>query len=132
MSLFTPRHLAAMAALLASAAVGLGAAAWAADPAPAVPDIHSLDYSEPRFAEAARLMQSLHEVMERGGHPDPQVLAPKLKAFAAEVARVTGTDPKAMEAHVMEEAHKMMMAHLDPAAIEHMKRLHEAGAAPAH
>ena len=115
------------AAFLAAAVIAAGAA-WAATPPPGVPDLHTIDLSQPKYAEAARLMQAVHDAME-SGPLDPQVVTPRLQAFAAELARVSGTDPKATEAYVMQEAHEMIMAHADAATLEQIKRLHGTPAA---
>jgi hypothetical protein len=125
MSAFRRRSL--TAALFAAAVIGAGAA-WAATPPAGVPDLHTIDFSQPKYAEAARLMQAVHEVMETGPL-DPQTIMPRLQAFAAELAKVSGTDPKATEAYVMQEAHEMIMAHADAATLEQIKRLHGAPAA---
>ena len=48
----------------------------------------------------------------------------KLKAFAAEYSRVAGTDPKGMEAHVLEVGGQLAVMLKDPQFQAHLAQLH--------
>jgi hypothetical protein len=55
---------------------------------------------------------------------DPAATEAKLKAFAAEYSRVAGTDPKMMEAHVLEVGAQLSTLAKDPAFQAHLAQLH--------
>ena len=66
--------------------------------------------------------EAMHALLMNGG--DLTAVEPKLKAFAAEYARVAGSDPKAMEAHVMEVGAQIAPLARDPDFLAHLSELH--------
>src|SRR4051812_25458917 len=123
------------AALAVLPALSLAGAAIAADPAPAAPvhiegsameNLHMAmqDIPGPEFARANALKnEAMHALLMSGG--DLSAAEDKLKAFAAEYARVAGSDPKVMEAHVLEVGAQVATLAKDPNI---MVQLHQAHA----
>jgi hypothetical protein len=115
-------------------ALSLAGAAMAADPAPAAPShlqgsametLHMAmqDTPGPEFARANQLKnEAMHALLMSGG--DLNAAEDKLKAFAAEYSRVAGSDPKGMEAHVMEVGAQVATLAKDPAILAHISQLH--------
>jgi hypothetical protein len=66
--------------------------------------------------------EAIHALLMNGG--DLAAVEPKLKEFAAEYARVAGSDPKAMEAHVMEVGAQIAPLAKDPDFLAHLTQLH--------
>jgi hypothetical protein len=82
----------------------------------------------PEFKEANRLKnEALHALVMSG---DLAATQPKLKAFAQEYARAAGSDPAAMEAHVMEMGAQVAALVQDPAVRAHLVEMHASGRTP--
>jgi hypothetical protein len=121
------RHL-LKAALVVLPIVSISGAALAQHPAPtgqlSMEQLHQMlqDIPGPEYATANRLRnEALHGVMMG---VDPAATDAKMRAFAQEYSRVAGTDPKAMEAHVLEVGQQLAALAKDPNFQAHMAQLH--------
>jgi len=120
------------AALTFLPALSLAGAVMAADPPPAthggdsaMETLHMAlqDIPGPEYARANQLKtEALHQLLMSGG--DLNAAQDKLKAFAAEYSRVAGSDPKGMEAHVMEVGAQVAAMAKDPQFMAHLSQLH--------
>ena len=124
-------------ALAVLPALTIAGAAMAADPGAAASPSHlqsapmetlhmvMQEIPGPEYALANQLKNEALHAFLMGG--DPAAAEAKLKAFAQEYARVAGTDPAAMEAHVMEVSAQLTALAQDPAFQEHLAQMHAAG-----
>jgi hypothetical protein len=126
----TPRRRLLQAALvilpvLAFAQAGLAAEAPHAAPL-AAEQLHQLiqDIPGAEYATANQLKnEALHAAFMGADLP---AIEPKLRAFAIEYARVAGTDPQGMQAHVMEVGAQIVALAKDPNFQAHVAALHAA------